>query len=214
MAGPDLDIGLSADLQSRWLWVSSGVGRKASTHMDPFHRFNLEAAVVAGMAILIGRVGPQLANVSRSVRWVHFVLVGIFSLVGIAGPRFVLMFCFGHRRFVDVFAQPNVLGVDAGLMQIITIIFGMAGTVFFVATILLGGLERKAYTVFRWFVLPCACLYPVVMVTASGAVGPSVRAVPLAYISALVLAALGCLALLFYHSKFGELEARGRQGPA
>ena len=53
--------------------------------MDPFHHFKLEASVLAALAILIARVGPQLSNVSRSVRWIHFGLVGIFSLLGIAG---------------------------------------------------------------------------------------------------------------------------------
>jgi hypothetical protein len=180
--------------------------------MDPFHRFKLEASVLAALAILIARVGPQLSSVPRSVRWTHFGLVGIFSLLGISGPRFVIMFCLGHRRFVEVFTQPNVLGVGAGLMQVIAMLFGVAAAVLLVATMLLGDLNRKAYRIFRAFVLPCASLYPVVMVTASGTFGSFASAVGISYTAGLVLVALGCFTLLFYRSKFEELEASRKRG--
>jgi hypothetical protein len=140
--------------------------------------------------------------------------VGIYSLVGIAGVRFLLMFCLGHQRFVEAFTHPNVIGFDAGLMQVVAVIFSLAGAVLFVAAMLLGELNRKAYRIIRFLLIPCGFPYPLVMVNVAGTVGSLPSTVLVAQIAAFAFVPLGYLTLLFYSCKFDEFEAALRRGSA
>src|SRR2546425_7191617 len=107
-------------------------------------------AALAGTAILIAKTAPRLAAVPRSLRWVHFGFMVVFSLIGAAGPRFVLAFCLRHERFVELFSQLNVLGVGSTSMQCLAFVFGVAGTVFYVSVMMLGNFRWRALTVFSY----------------------------------------------------------------
>ena len=160
-----------------------------------------EVVAAVSTVILVKSTAPQFSNFPCSVKWVHFGIVSVYSLVGISGPRFLLMFMFGHGEFVRMFSQPSVLGVAPALMQWLAAVFGIVGTVFFVGVMMLGRLRRKARTTFNYLVLPCSLVYPLVMVTASGAFTAVPTAMAFALSAAAILLALGCFAIVFYQSK-------------
>ena len=162
--------------------------------------FDWETVAVVGIAILVAKMVPRLSGIPWFLKWIHFGLVGIFSLIAIRGPHFGLLFCLQHRRFVELFSQPNVLGVGPILMEYLALIFALAGTVFYVAVMMLGNFRRRARIVFMYLVFPCAILHPIIMSTAFGVSGiPS--AVLITSTIALALIALGCFAIAFYNSK-------------
>jgi hypothetical protein len=160
-----------------------------------------EAVAAVSTVILVNSTKGQFSNIPPSVKWVHFGIVAVYSLVGISGPRFLLMFTFGHGQFVRMFSQPSALGVAPTLMQWLAAVFGLVGTVFFVDVMRLGRLRRKSRTMFNYLVLPCSLVYPVVMVTASGAITAVPAAKVFALSAAAVLLALGSFAIVFYESK-------------
>jgi len=159
-------------------------------------------AAVGCMAILVAKMVPRLATVPWFLKWIHFGLVGIFSLIAIRGPHFALLFCLKHERFVDIFSQPNVLGVGPILMEWLALIFAVAGTVFYVTVMMLGNFSRRARTAFIYLAFPCGILYPIVMLCAFTGAGSSHPAVFLAYGAAFVFVALAGFATMFYTSNF------------
>lgn len=169
-----------------------------------FRTFKLEFAILFSMAVLIAQVGPKLSTISRPIKWAHFGLVGLYSLVGIAAARFVLFFCLGHEKFVETFSQPNVLGVGPVGMQWLAFVFAVSGSLLFVSSMMLGIFRPWAKRLFVILVLPCGVMYPTVMLTALGT-DPH-YSVP-TVLATLLLTATGVVAVFFYGSKHvAEME--------
>src|SRR2546421_294649 len=91
----------------------------------------LATGAIGGVAVLVGRMLPKLSAVPRAPKWIHFAIVTIYSLIGIEGFRFLLMFCLDHRTYVQEFSQPNSLDIPQNLMQGLTLVFAIADAVLF-----------------------------------------------------------------------------------
>jgi hypothetical protein len=176
-----------------------------SAHDVNTSNLRMDAAALAGIIILIARVSPRLSNVPWWVKWIHFGIVTIFSLVGIAGPKIVLLFSSRHHRFANAFSHPNILGLDPDLMKWLALAFAVVGTVFYVAVMLLGGFDKKAQRIFSYLVFPCSVLYPFVVSTAIG-VNPSPSSLCIALAVALSLVFVACIARVFYDSNVVKLR--------
>jgi hypothetical protein len=168
--------------------------------MNPL-TFRLEMVAIVWTAMVAVRMAPNLSSVSLWLKWVHFGLVGIFSIVGIAGVRFLMLFCLRHNRFVQVFSQANDLGIGPVLMQWLAIVFAIASTALLVAVCLLVDFHKKARTAFIVLAFPCGLLYPLVMLTWFSAVGASHSGVFVVLAATLVFLILASFATLFYTSK-------------
>jgi hypothetical protein len=160
-----------------------------------------EMVGVAGTAILMAKTNPRLSTVPRTLKWLHWGLIGVYSLVGIAGFRVFLMLWLNHQLFVEAFSQPNALGVRPALMQWIALIFSLTAMSFYFVVMELGRFRRTARTLFSCLVVPNSVLYPIVMLSASGLIGRFDSALSFARGAVLTLLALACLSIFFYRSR-------------
>ena len=160
-----------------------------------------EIAAITGTVILIAKMSSQLTGVPRLVKWTHWGLVGIFSLVGINGFPIALMFCLKHKSFVEAFSQLNILGVNPSVMQSLALAFAVLSIIFYVVSMMLGNLRVWARTMFGYLVVPCSLMYPVVWSTATGASNQSPSAVTVIRCAILALLALACFSIIFYRAK-------------
>lgn len=164
----------------------------------PFRYFKLEMAVLLGLAILVVQISPRMQTVPRLIKWTHFGLVGLYSLVGIAGARLVLFFCLSHEKFLEMFATSNLLGLGSAGMSWLALIFSLFGSILFVSAMMLGKFRPWARRLFVALVLPSGILYPVVMLTALEA---GTRLPYTTLMATLFFTATGVLSILFYKSK-------------
>ena len=172
--------------------------------------FRLEMWGLAAAVVTVGSTAPQLSSVPKAVKWVHWALLGIYYPVGLGSVRFLVRFCLNHARFVKDFGQANVLEVAPSIMQGLAVGLGLAGTVLLLASVPLARFRRSSRLIFSVLAIPVGVLYPIVVATASGAVG--VGSLPLlvsmARGAALILLCIGCFAVLFYQSKFVAARVR------
>ncbi|HVV73563.1 MAG TPA: hypothetical protein VHI52_18970, partial [Verrucomicrobiae bacterium] len=96
---------------------------------------------------------------------------------------------------------PNVLGLPTTLMQYLVLGFGVIGTVFGFAVLRLGKLNRRARPLFVGLVVPVSVLYPVVIATASGAVGHFQSIYLLTSAVGALLFVVACFSIWFYTSE-------------
>lgn len=158
----------------------------------------LEFSALAGVAILIARVGARFRGCPWWVRWIHFAFVAVFSLVGIGGARFLVIWVFGARRFAWMFSQPNVLNIDPSAMRVLAVVFGIAATALFFGAMVMGASNRKGLAVFKWLVLPCSVFYPVVMLSAAGLADVFPLSACRTWLMIAALGSLACSSILFY----------------
>ena len=73
--------------------------------------------------------GPQprapLALVPRRIKWTHWLIVGIYALVGVEGFRFLIVYCVNHSKFVALFSQPNIANLSPGSMQVTALAYSL-----------------------------------------------------------------------------------------
>ncbi len=163
--------------------------------------FKWEVAAIAGLTILIAKTAPELTSVPRTVKLTHWGLVGFYSLMGVAGIRFAVMFCLKHERFVQAFSQPNVFGIEPAIMKWLALTFGILGSALYVAVSLLGSFRKRACSVFLYLVVPCSVLYPVTMFGASGFLGSFSLAASIGPCAVALFLVIASAAILFYKSQ-------------
>jgi hypothetical protein len=166
-----------------------------------FHGFRLEGSAIVGVVILILRMQDKLSDLPKWAKFVHFAIVAVYSVIGVAGSRILLVFCLRHDLFVRVLSRPNSFGIDAPVMQWLAMTFAVGGIAMFIAVMLLGSFNARAGRVFSYVVLPCSLLYPLVMVSALGYIDPSPLAARVIIDVTVVLLVIAGASIGFYNSR-------------
>src|SRR4051812_44302854 len=156
----------------------------------------LELTMIVAVITLVCSTAPPLALVPRRIKWTHWLIVGIYALVGVEGFRFLIVYCVNHSKFVALFSQPNIANLSPGSMQVTALAYSLTSLLFCLAALRLGRLRKWAGTVFSWLALPVSALYPMIMATAFLPSAPAFTVQWATYL--LLLASL--LSILFYRS--------------
>ena len=85
--------------------------------MNAIGSMTFEGAAIAGSAIIMQKVGAEVALAPRKVRLMHWAIVVIYSLIAVTVFRFALLFCLKHKVFLEAFSQPNAVGIGPTAMQ-------------------------------------------------------------------------------------------------
>ena len=126
----------------------------------------LEAAAIASVAIQRSVTVKQFEDVTPVIRRCHWIVIGVYLIVGIGGFRILGECLWSHRRFVDWYSGHNAAGLTPNLMLPAAATFAFIEPIFLLSVSRLGRCKRWARYVFSVLVLPISFFYPLVMLTA------------------------------------------------
>jgi hypothetical protein len=128
----------------------------------------IEYYVLIAILILIVKVWPQLVDIPFLLKATHFILVGIYSVIGVAGVHILILACFHHQKYIEICSNKNPFGVSEICFERIGILFGLIGIILFFGAMRFGSFKKWGRQAVLICSVPYSVLYPSVMATITG----------------------------------------------